>query len=61
MRKEIIPGVDRNLTVAEISEWFGPEFRKDQERLCEFFKNGGKLDDWAAYERENWERWHNEH
>ena len=50
MRREVIPGVDRSLTVSEISEYFGPAFQKQCEEYKEFIRKGGKLDGWAKYE-----------
>lgn len=48
--RRIIPGVDRPLTVSEISEYFGPEFRKQCEDVKDFLLKGGKLDGWREYE-----------
>lgn len=53
MRREVIPGVDRPLTVSEISEYFGPAVQKKYEQYKEFIRQGGKLDGWAMYEKES--------
>lgn len=53
MRREVIPGVDRPLTVSEITEYFGPAVQKKYEQYKEFIRNGGKLDGWAKYEKES--------
>lgn len=50
MRREVIPGLDRPLTVSEISEHFGPVFRKQCEDVKDFLLKGGKLDGWREYE-----------
>lgn len=52
MRREVIPGVDRPLTVSEITEYFGPAVQKKNEEYKEFIRKGGKLDGWAKYEKE---------
>lgn len=51
--RRIIPGVDRPLTVSEISENFGPAVQKKYEQYKEFILKGGKLDGWAKYEKES--------
>ena len=53
MRREVIPGVDRPLTVSEITEYFGPAVQKKYEEYKEFIRKGGNLDGWAKYEKES--------
>ena len=48
--RQVIPGVDRPLTVLEISEHFGPAFQKDCEEYKEYVRQGGNLDGWAKYQ-----------
>ena len=50
MRREVKPGVDRSLTVSEITEHFGPAFHKDCEEYKEYVLQGGNLDGWAKYQ-----------
>lgn len=50
MRREVIPGVDRPLTVGEISDIYGPYAQKRDEEYKEFIRQGGNLDGWAKYE-----------
>lgn len=53
MRREVIPGVDRPLTVSEITEYSCSAVQKKCEQYKEFIRNGGKLDGWAKYEKES--------
>lgn len=50
MRREVIPGVDRPLTVSEITEISGPAVQKKEQEYKEFIRKGGKLDGWREYE-----------
>lgn len=50
MRCDVIPGVDRPLTVGEISDIHGPSAQKQEEEYKEFIRQGGNLDGWAKYE-----------
>ena len=53
MRREVIPGLDRPLTVSEITEYFGLAVQKKYEEYKEFIRKGGNLDGWAKYEKES--------